>query len=179
MKRSNHPSFLNSYLYNPIRGYVFKWPYIAFSGLDGFLWIICAFDQEFMKRVEYPKHDGLQLVQTFITYDFNLFIVLQSEKLREFQILKLDLNYPNDFKTFDEQRFILEPVLTYKSDDVGGQPLTDLYIRSESREVGSNEKLMCFLLHRNKLFSWVAGNAAVQLLSEVENAYLTSLDVKG
>lgn len=83
MNRNYHKSFINSYLYNPIRGYVFKWPYVAFSGLDGYLWIFCAFDQQFIKRVEITddKNSDLQIVQIFITIDFNMFVVLRSEKL--------------------------------------------------------------------------------------------------
>lgn len=56
-------------------------------------------------------------------------------------------------------------------------PLSKMFFRSESRDVGSNEKLMCFLVHEGKLFYWIKGMTnKIELISELESSKITILD---
>ena len=63
-------SFIKSILYNPIGAQDICWPYFSFSGLDEYLWVFNAFDQEYMNRIELPRNDGLDIVLTFISQDY-------------------------------------------------------------------------------------------------------------
>ena len=55
-------------------------------------------------------------------------------------------------------------------------PLTDIFFRSQSKEIGSNEKLIAFLAHEGKLFSWIQGNESIKLESEVQSENITILN---
>jgi hypothetical protein len=51
---------VNSIEFNQIKGLIIKWPYIVFSGLQNYIWIINVFDLTKMKLIKVPAEMQIQ-----------------------------------------------------------------------------------------------------------------------
>jgi hypothetical protein len=51
---------VNSIEFNQIKGLIIKWPYIVFSGLQNYIWIINVFDLTKMKLIKVPAEMHIQ-----------------------------------------------------------------------------------------------------------------------
>ena len=149
-------SFIESLFTNPNRGYRVCWPYVTFSGIEGYLWIFCAHDQKYMKRVELPKDHGY-VCNTFITSDFYIYVVLQSDSLEKFTVFSIDLRYPKAFAKFNDQIIKFKKIMEYTFEQVENKPMDDLFFRSEARNEESHEDLFGFFLHGDCLYQWTQG----------------------
>ena len=78
---------VDSMSYMPTRAYRVCWPYVCYSGYGGYLWLYNCYEKDFICRIEPPlienvskKHDLMKIVNTFITSDKNVFMLLDSRE---------------------------------------------------------------------------------------------------
>ena len=85
---------IDSINFNPFGGgNTIMWPYLTFSDLGKTVQIVCAFDQDFVKRVKIPKkNDNFQITKTFITEDMDLFVMTECFQSKKFELWIIDLD---------------------------------------------------------------------------------------
>ena len=98
LKYIRKTGFIESLHYLPTRGYKACWPYVTFSGFAGNLWIFNAFDPGYIMRVEPPcsdlrdKKNRLRVLNTFITVDKHLYVIMISRIAKDYQMWRIDLD---------------------------------------------------------------------------------------
>ena len=97
--------------------------------------------------------------QTFITEDFDLFVLVDHFREKRFELVKIDLDKPRGFINFDDQTFDFESIMTYNYSQVDDAPILDMIVRSASgkEKISSNKKLFVFILHRKAVYFWSEG----------------------
>jgi predicted RNA-binding protein with PIN domain len=77
------------------------WPYMIFSNFNTQVSIFCAFDAQIVKMVKIPKKtDNYIIKRTFVTEDFDLFIVTECYDLKAYELWEIDLDAPRGFINF-------------------------------------------------------------------------------
>ena len=119
------------------------WPYVAISGDQNNIWLICAFDLKIMKRINLPflkKNSKIQ--QICITKNYELFVLIDHFRPPniKYELLLIDLDNPHGFVDFEEQKFEIKSVFTYKPDEVEGKPVFDMIVRSGSTKANFDDQ---------------------------------------
>ena len=84
--------------------YGFNWPYFSYATMNNYVFILNAFNPNFIQRYELPK-SVIRCSATFLTDTHDLYIICEIENGFEVYNLDLDSNDP----------FIEGPVLKYPS----------------------------------------------------------------
>tara|TARA_B110000285_G_C15073020_1_gene589086 strand:+ start:592 stop:870 length:279 start_codon:yes stop_codon:yes gene_type:complete len=81
------------------------------------------------------------------------------KKNHVYELLYLDLEELNYFKYKDEKHYKFKTILKYTEDEVSFKSLKDMHIRGNSKKeiINLHKELIIFLLHEDKLFSWIEG----------------------
>lgn len=133
------------------------WPYICLADSYNQVWLFCAFDHTIMKRIILPYSvKNSRIDQVFITKEYDLFLLMNHFRYKEFELLQIDLDRPHGFNNFEQQTFSLKSLFKYDYETVSARPVLDMIVRSASKDKTSiNKKLFAFILHKNHLYFWV------------------------
>ena len=145
-----------SKVYTEISSFKMMWPFVAFSSLKNYLCLYSAFDNHVINFIQIPDHQkGYRIVRIFITSQYDLFMIVQSEKEKKFRIYRLKLqNWSILAKNLEKLN--VELIFEYTFEDVRGKDLLDMYVRSDSEDkvIDLNKKLIIFILHAGTMYVW-------------------------
>ena len=125
--------------------YAFNWPYFAYATKHNEIYILNAFNGNFIQRYLLPE-ETIKCVSAFLTDTHDYFCIIKTKT--GYQLFNIDLD--------SAQPFLSGPFLHYTAEDVEDMPLTGFQVRASSRKekINLNRALICFLMHGNVLYGW-------------------------
>jgi hypothetical protein len=148
-------SHTGSHVYRFYNAYSFNWPYFAYATRFTDLFLLNAFNQDFVQCYEMPKNIHF-VVETFITDTKDFFCIAETTD-NHFELFQVDLDDPNPR---------LRSIHRYTFDEVHGNQVNAFHCRGSSHKekVDLNEKLVIYIMHGNDLYCWVQGNKKLDLV---------------
>ena len=73
--------------------YSFNWPYFSYATKMNFVFILNAFNPNFIQRYQFPNHI-VRIMKTFLTDTHDLFIIVETEEGLEMYNIDLDSPEP-------------------------------------------------------------------------------------
>jgi hypothetical protein len=122
------------------------------------LWIINANKPKCIFRVELPD-ENLQIANTYISESNDLYIICEEEFI--YNLYHIDL---------DDQKFQVEPLMSYSKEAVGKKFLNQIHVRpaSSSKDIiGENQALIVYFLHDGCLYKWNQGKSKENLVDKI------------
>ena len=125
--------------------YGFNWPYFSYASQNNYVFILNAFNPNFVQRYELPRN-VVRCNQTFLTDTHDLYAICETEI--GFEIYNIDLDSTDPY--------LEGPILKYSSEQVDSGQLTDFHVRASSRKekINLNKALILFMMHGSKLYGW-------------------------
>ena len=76
-------------------------PYICFADNFNQVWIFCSYDHEVVKRIIMPfEVKSTRIEQIFITAEFDMFLLVNHFRTKEYELIQIDLDLPRGFVDF-------------------------------------------------------------------------------
>ena len=192
----NDRCLLGSYEYTPSGSHSVMWPYMTMSGIQDAVWVYCAFynpgkPKTVLVRLVPPhKHGSYRVAQTYMTEGFDLYYLLENISEQKFELWYTDLDNPDSFTDFEDQKFEMEKLFEYAMLDVqDGEATTqclDMFVRSPSGKratstnkkiaTSTNKKLFAFFLHKGALWCWINGKKTLERVSNTSSINLKKMN---
>jgi hypothetical protein len=103
-----------SYIFSSVRAFFVNWPYVCFSGLENYLFVIDVFDKKVLHRIATAKlKEEIQVCETFISNTKDLFIVIKKETKYIVMMLDLDAINANE-GIVKEESFRFKKIFEYE-----------------------------------------------------------------
>ena len=127
--------------------YHFNWPYFSYANKLNFVYVMNAFNPQFIQRYELPDKE-VQALQTFLTDTHDLFVITMTYD-DYYNIYRIDLDA--------REPFLIGPILRYSFQEVNNDELKSFHVRGSSKKekINLNKQLMIFVMHGNTLYNWV------------------------
>lgn len=125
--------------------YGFNWPYFSYATKFNYVFILNAFNANFIQRYQLPKHI-VCCTQTFLSDTHDFYCMCETEY--GFELYNIDLDSP--------EPYLEGPLLQYSNENVKNLALSGFHVRSSSRKekVNLNKALICLMMHGNILYGW-------------------------
>ena len=93
---------------------------MSMSGIQDSVWVYCAFynPQVLVRLITDHEHGTYRIAQTYMTEDFDLYYLIENIKEKKFELWCTDLDYPNSFTDFKDQKFEMEKIFEYDMSEV-------------------------------------------------------------
>lgn len=125
--------------------YGFNWPYFSYASKYNFVFILNAFNPNFVQRYELPKH-VIRCDFTFLTDTHDLYAICEIDE--GYEVYNVDLDSMNPY--------LEGPILRYSYGEVGNQELLSFHVRASSRKekINLNKALIFFMMHGGTFYGW-------------------------
>ena len=111
------------------------WPYICMADCFNQIWVFCAFDHTVMKRIIMPYSvKNACIDEVFITNEFDLFVLVNHFRYKEYELMQIDLDMPRGFTDYKDQTLSLKSLFKYDYETVNSRPVLDIMVRSASKD---------------------------------------------
>jgi hypothetical protein len=90
------------------------------SGIQDSVWVYCAFysPQVLVRLITDHKHGTYRIAQTYMTENFDLYYLIENIIEKKFELWFTDLDNPDCFTDFKDQKFEMEKIFEYDMTDV-------------------------------------------------------------
>lgn len=124
----------------------FNWPYFSYVTKDNHIYILNAFNKQFIQRYEVP--DNVTFISHTFLSDTHDFYCVCETKDEMFEIYNIDLD--------SSDPLISKPILSYSFSEVESEHVNGFHARGSSRKekINLNKQTMVFMLHGKKLVAW-------------------------
>jgi len=118
--QDNDRCIIGNYEYTPSGSHSVMWPYMTMSGIQDAVWVYCAFyNPPVLVRLITPHATGTyRVAQTYMTEGFDLYYLVENIRDKKFELWYTDLDNPDSFTDFKDQKFEMEKLFEYDMEDV-------------------------------------------------------------
>lgn len=104
------------------------------------MWLFNAYDPKYISRIELPilndecsdcLNDKFKLVQTYISYDNNLYFITIDREACKYKVWAIDLDRSGTIEEQRRQKYKVKPLFTYSFENVNHEPPIDMLVRSD------------------------------------------------